>query len=90
MPFLDQIQARVEELTRRHNAAASKQSKLSGILEGKKQELLRLRQEIVDAGFDPKTLREEQVRLKDELEKLMAKFDAELAVVERAQDEYEK
>lgn len=90
MASLEQIQARVEDLTRRHQAAASKQSKLSGILEGKKQELLRLKQEIVDAGFDPKTLREEQVRLKDELEQLMSKFDSELTVVERAQDEYEK
>lgn len=90
MASLEQIQARVEDLTRRHNAAASKQSKLSGILEGKKQELLRLKQEIVAAGFDPKTLREEQARLKEELEQLILRFDAELKVVEQAQDEYEK
>ena len=90
MASLDQIQARVEDLTRRHNAAATRQSKLQGILEEKKQELLRLKQEILAAGFDPKTLREERTRLEQELEQLMSKFETELSVVEQAQDEYEK
>lgn len=90
MASLDQIAARVEDLTRRHTAASTRQSKLQGILEEKKLELQRLRAEIVAAGFDPKTLREDRVRLERELEELMKKFDAELSVVERAQDEYEK
>lgn len=90
MASLEQIQARVEDLTRRHNSAANKQSKLQGVLEEKKQELLRLKQEIIAAGFDPKTLREEKVRLEAELEQLLAKFDSELTVVEQAQEEYEK
>jgi chromosome segregation ATPase len=90
MATLEQIQARVEDLTRRHTAASTKQSKLQGVMEEKKQELLRLKQEIEAAGFDPKTLREERARLEKELEELITKFDTELAVVERAQDEYEK
>jgi chromosome segregation ATPase len=90
MASLEQIQARVDDLTRRHNAAATKQSKLEGVLEEKKQELLRLKHDIVAAGFDPKTLREEKIRLEQELETLLAKFDSELTVVEQAQDEYEK
>lgn len=90
MASLEQIQARVDDLTKRHNAASTKQSKLGGVLEEKKQELLRLKQEIVAAGFDPKTLRDEKVRLEAELELLITKFDSELTDVERAQDEYEK
>lgn len=90
MANLEQIQARVEDLTRRHHAAATKQSKLQGALEEKRQELLRLKQEIVAAGFDPKTLREDRVRLEQELEQLLTRFDTELTVVEQAQDEYEK
>lgn len=90
MASIDQLQARVEDLTRRHVTCSTKQSKIQGSLEEKRQELLRLKQEIVAAGFDPKTLREDRVRLEKELEQLIAKFEAELAVVERAQEEYEK
>ncbi len=90
MASLEQIQAKVEDLTRRHIAASTKQSKLQGILEEKRQELLRLKQEIEAAGFDPKTLREERARLEKELDELINRFDTELSVVERAQDEYEK
>jgi len=90
MANLEQIQARVEDLTRRHHAAATKASKNQGALEEKRQELLRLKQEIVAAGFDPKTLREDRVRLEQELEQLLNRFDTELTVVEQAQDEYEK
>lgn len=90
MASLEQIQARVEDLTRRHVAASTKQAKLQGALEGKKQELLRLKQEIEAAGFDPRTLREERARLEKELEELMATFETELTVVEKAQQEYEK
>lgn len=90
MASLEQIQQRVEALTRRHNAAATRQAKLQGTLEGKRQELLHLKEEIEAAGFDPKTLREERVRLEKELEDLMTKFETELTVVEKAQEEYEK
>ena len=90
MASLEQLQARVEDLTRRHQAAATKQTKLGGVMEEKRQELLRLKQDIVSAGFDPKTLREDKARLEAELVQLMDKFETELVVVERAQDEYEK
>jgi len=90
MANLEQIQARVEDATRRHNLAATKQSKLQGVLEEKKKELLKLKAEIQQAGFDPKTLREEKVRLEAELDQLLTKFETELAIVEQAQDEYEK
>lgn len=90
MPSLEQLQARVEALTRRHVAASTKQAKLQGGLDGKKQELRRLKEEIEKAGYDPKTLREERIRLEKELEELMTKFETELSIVEKAQEEYEK
>lgn len=90
MANLEQIQARVEALSRRHKVASTQQARLQGTLEGKRQELLTLKQEIEAAGYDPKTLREERARLEAELEDLMTKFENELSVVEKAQAEYEK
>jgi septal ring factor EnvC (AmiA/AmiB activator) len=90
MASLDQIGARVEELSRRHRDAASRKAKLQGKLDEKRQELKRLKAEIEEAGFDPKTLKEDRQRLEAELEQLMARFEAELSVVEQALDEYEK
>jgi chromosome segregation ATPase len=90
MASVDQIEARVEELSRRHREAASRKAKLQGKLDEKRQELQRLKVEIERAGFNPKMLKEERARLEAELEQLMAKFDSELTVVEQALDEYEK
>ena len=90
MASLDQIQARVDELSRRHRDAHSRKAKLQGILEEKRQELKRLKSEIESAGFDPKTLKEERQRLEAELNQLMTRFDAELTVVEEVLNEYEK
>ncbi len=90
MATLDQIQARVENLTRRHQAAASRKAKLEGKLEEKKKELARLRDEIMAAGFDPKNLKEEKARLEAELNKQIEVFETQLSVVETALDEYEK
>lgn len=90
MASIDQLEARVTQLTRRHQAATTKQTKLQGLVDAKKDELRRLKEEILAAGFDPKTLREERVRLEAELKDLMDKFESELTVVERAQEEYEK
>ncbi len=90
MANIDQLEARVNQLTKRHQTASARQLKLQGILEEKKGELRRLKEEIIAAGFDPKTLREDRTRLEAELEDLMNKFENELTVVERAQEEYEK
>jgi len=90
MASLDQLQARVENLSRRHREAASRKAKFQGQLEEKRQELRRLKTEIETAGYDPKTLKEDRQRLEAELEQLMAGFEAEVTVVEQALDEYEK
>lgn len=90
MANLEQIQARVESLSRRHKTCSTQQARLQGGLEGKRQELLQLKQEIEAAGYDPKTLREDRARLEAELEDLMTKFENELTAVEKAQAEYEK
>ncbi len=90
MASIDQIQARVEELSRRHRDAVSRKAKLQGKLDEKRQELRRLKTEIETAGFDPKTLKEERARLEAELEQLITRFDRELTVVEQALDDYEK
>lgn len=90
MATIDDIKERVEELSRRHQDVSERKAKLQGILAEKKRELLALKDEIEAAGYDPKTLKEEQAKLQSELEQLMETFDKELTQVEEALADYEK
>jgi chromosome segregation ATPase len=90
MADLEQIRERVEDLTRRHQKASERKSKLAGKLEEKKAELVKLKQEIEAAGLNPKELKTEKARLEAELEELMETFERELSQVESALNEYEK
>lgn len=90
MASVDEINARVEELSRRHRQATERKSKLSGKLDEKRAELARLVKEIKAAGFDPKNLRAEKEKLEAELQQLMDTFDQELTRVEESLAEYEK
>jgi len=90
MASVEEINERVEELSRRHRTAMERKSKLSGKLDEKKAELLKLKKEIEAAGFNPKNLKEDKKKLEDELLKLMDTFEKDLSQVEEALDEYEK
>jgi chromosome segregation ATPase len=90
MADLEQIRERVEDLTRRHQRASDRKSKLAGKLEEKRAELVKLKQEIEAAGLNPKDLKAEKARLESELETLMDTFERELSQVESALDDYEK
>lgn len=90
MASLDKLKERVEELTRRHKQANDRRSKLVGKLEEKRAELFKLKEEVKDAGLDPKNLKAEKQRLEEELQKLIESFEKELSVVEDALNEYEK
>lgn len=90
MATVEQINERVEELTRRHGVAKERRSKLAGKLDEKKAELVRLKKEIEAAGYDPKNLKAEKERLEAELQQLMDEFDRDLTQVEESLAEYEK
>lgn len=90
MADLEQIRERVEGLTRRHQLASERKSKLTGKLEEKKEELAKLSKEIQAAGLNPKELKTEKARLEKELSELIDTFETELSQVEAALDEYEK
>ena len=63
MAELEQVRERVEELTKRHQRASERKSKLAGKLEEKKAELVKLKEEIEAAGLNPKDLKAEKARL---------------------------
>lgn len=84
MDSLENMQARVEDLLRRHRAADAKKSKLAGQLEVKREELAKLGQEIKKAGYNPKNLRAERDRAAEELEGLIETFSQDLTQVEKA------
>lgn len=90
MSSIDQIKQRVDELTRRFNAASKKKAEFRGQLEAKKEELVALKHEIEAAGFDPKNLKKEKDRLETELVNLMDGFEKELVEVETALAAFDK
>lgn len=80
----DDIKNKIDELQRRHNAAAQKKAGLTGQLQAKKEELAAIVQEIRDAGYDPKKITQERDRAKQELESMISKLETELTEVETA------
>lgn len=90
MATVEQINERVEELTRRHGVAKERKSKLAGKLDEKKAELVRLKKDIEAHGYSAKDLKFEKEKLEAELVTLMDEFDKDLVQVEDALAEYEK
>lgn len=90
MATTEEIKKRIDQLSKRHAAASEKRTKLAGKLEEKKAELVKLKKEIEDAGYQPKNLKAERDRLEAELLELMETFDQELTQVEESLEEYDK
>ena len=84
MDSLENMQARVEDLLRRHKVADAKKSKLAGQLEVKRQELAKLGKEIREAGYSPKNLKSERDKAAEELDGLIETFEQDLTQVEKA------
>jgi len=81
---LEELQTRLDDLTKRHRSASSKKSKLEGQLEAKRQELANLAEEIRQAGYDPKKLKDERDRVAKELVGDMDAFERDMVEVEQA------
>ena len=87
---VEQIKTKLDELVKRHKAASSKKSALSGHQTGKKEELLALKKEIEYSGHDPRHLKETRDTLQEELTSMMDEFERDLAKVETALAAFEK
>jgi len=90
MTSLEQIKEKVDELTRRYKAASSKKSTLAGLLQAKKEELVALKKEIEDAGYDPRRLKEDRDRLQADVVAQIEDFDKKLSEVEAALAAFDK
>lgn len=87
---LDDIKQRIEDLGKRHAAASAKKSELHGQLEAKRAELVALSQEIKDAGYEPRKLKDEKDRVERELIAELDAAEKELSEVEAALREFDK
>lgn len=87
---LDQIKARLDDLTKRFKVVTGKKGNLSGLLQGKREELATLKKEIEAAGLDPKDLKNKREELRTEVVTLMDTFEKQLEQVEQAFEAFEK
>lgn len=86
----DQIKQRLDDLSKRFQAANQKKSEYRGQLEAKRKELHALSKEIEAAGIDPKNLKKERDRLEAELVQMLDQYERELTEVETALATFEK
>jgi chromosome segregation ATPase len=82
MTSLEQIKEKVDDLSRRYKAASSKKSTLNGLLQAKREELVALKKEIEDAGYDPKRLKEDRDKIQAEVLAMIEDFEKKLGEVE--------
>ncbi len=85
----EELRKKIEDLSRRTEAANTKKSTLSGKLQAKKEELAQLVVEIKEAGYDPKTLREERDKVQTQLTEMVTAYEADLVAVENALATYD-
>ena len=85
----EELRKKIDDLSKRTEAANTKKSTLSGRLQAKKEELAQLVVEIKAAGYDPKTLREERDKVQAQLTEMITTYEADLIAVENALASYD-
>jgi len=85
----EELRKKIEDLSKRTEAANTKKNTLSGKLQAKKEELAQLIVEIREAGYDPKTLREERDKVQTQLAEMITAYEADLVAVETALATYD-
>ena len=85
----EELRKKIDDLSKRTEAANTKKSTLSGRLQAKKEELAQLIVEIKAAGYDPKTLREERDKVQTQLTEMIQTYEADLVAVENALASYD-
>lgn len=85
----EELRKKIDDLTKRTEAANTKKNTLTGRLQAKKEELAQLVLEIKAAGYDPKTLREERDKVQTQLTEMISVYEADLVAVETALSSYD-
>jgi uncharacterized protein YoxC len=78
----EEIKRQIDDLLRRHDTVVKKKAGLGGQIQAKKDELNQIIQEVRAAGFDPKTLANDRDKSQQDLQSMIADFDAKLTEVE--------
>jgi uncharacterized coiled-coil DUF342 family protein len=86
----DDLSKRVRDAMAKHSNLLQRKSALSGQLQAKREELKTVVDEIVAAGYDPRTIREATQKAREDLENELEAFEAELSKVETALSTYDK
>lgn len=84
----DALKHKVEDLLAREKKVRQKKAEVKGTLEAKRQELQNLVTEIQDAGYNPKTIREDYDRALKELEEMVSDYSSKMSKAEEAIDEF--
>jgi chromosome segregation ATPase len=79
-----EIQSKITDLQKRHAALVQRRANLTGLLQGKKDELSKIVEEIKEAGYDPKKIGHERDRVREELLTMINQLDTELSESETA------
>ena len=85
----EELRKKIDDLTKRTEAANTKKSTLTGRLQAKKEELAQLILDIKAAGYDPKTLREERDKVQTQLTEMITTYETDLVAVETALASYD-
>lgn len=85
----EELRKKIDDLSKRTEAANTKKSTLTGKLQAKKEELAQLVTDIKAAGYDPKTLREERDKVQTQLTEMIQTYETDLVAVENALASYD-
>jgi prefoldin subunit 5 len=84
----DILKRKVDDLLAREKKVRQKKAEVKGTLEAKKQELQALVTEIQEAGYNPKTIREDYDRAIKDLDELVSEYTEKMSKAEEAIDEF--
>jgi predicted nucleic acid-binding Zn-ribbon protein len=84
----DALKRKVDDLVSREKKVRQKKAEVKGTLEAKKQELQNLVTEISDAGYNPKTIKEDYEKALKELDSMVAEYSEKIGKAEEAIDEF--
>jgi prefoldin subunit 5 len=84
----DVLKRKVDDLLAREKKVRQKKAEVKGTLEAKKQELQALVTEIQEAGYNPKTIREDYDRAIKDLDELVSEYTEKMSKAEEAIDEF--
>jgi uncharacterized protein YoxC len=86
----DEIEARVKAVMSRAARLQQRKANLAGQLQSKKNDMTALLKEIADAGYNPKTLTQDEQKARADLEAELTALEQRLDAAETALDMFDK